>query len=188
MEEKRYDIKVELDKKTKSFVLKCVAFIETIFIILQIVNHDQIAAQIFITLLIHIPIILILMFFMLFRVTVKGNIISVRNWRGKRFNITPDEIKKVIIRQNITRITEQGILQKPKIDLIKEEIWREDLKNACDEKKLEKITIKTKKGSFSVETLMKNFEKFSKYIIENVSEDKIEIIKRDFRPKNMRGE
>ena len=44
------------------------------------------------------------------------------------------------------------------------------------------------KKNFSVETLMKNFEKFSKYIIENVSEDKIEIIKRDFRPKNMRGE
>lgn len=174
MEEKEYDIKVELDKQSKKIILKCAAFIEIIFITLQIINHEKILAHIFITSIIHIPIILIVMFYMLYRVTVKGNIINIRNWRGKKYNITTKDIKKIIIRQNITRLQEQVIHQKT----IKKEI--------LEEKILERITIKTKKGNFSVETLMKNFQKFSKYIIENVDEEKIQVIKRDFRPKNMR--
>lgn len=157
---KKYDLIVDNNYTDfKKGIIKYYMLIIVFFIIVEMINYKEIAAHICIIIMVYIPSALVIMYTCLFQVTLKEDIISVRNWRGKKYNFQTAEIKKVII-----RITQTNGLPG------------------------ETMKIKTKKCSFRVDRYKKNYYEFKDYIEKNVNPEKIKIIKKDFRTKKQRGE
>ena len=82
--------------------------------------------------------------------------VNVRNWRGKKYSFNVSEINKVIIRKTKTN----GLTG-------------------------ETLKVKVHGNSFRVDPFKKNYDKFKKFIEENVSPEKIKIINRDWRTKKL---
>jgi len=101
-----------------------------------------------------LPWVIGLLWIKLFYVKVDKDTIEVRNMLGIRKSFDVKSIKKVVWRKNETNF---GLS--------------------------EKITIRSAHSSASVETLMKNFDKFSRYIEENVDKDIIKVINRNIGKK-----
>ena len=157
---KKYDLIVDNDYSDfKKGIIKYYLLIIVFFIIVEILNYKEIAAHICIILMVYIPSAFAIMYTCLFQLTLKEDIINVRNWRGKRYSFHTSEIKKVIIR--ITKTN--GLLG-------------------------ETMKVETKKRSFRIDKYKKNYDQFKEYIEKNVSPEKIEVIKKDYRTKKQRGE
>lgn len=152
---KEYDIIVNLDKKSKNSCFMMIGGIEVLCLIVQLVSNNTnniIAMHLSFAMIVHIPAIFCIMYFSLFRICVKGNIISVRNWRGKKFCFSLEEINSVVWRENV--MPNGGVLYN--------------------------ITIKSKKGKVSFDTLLNNSEKLATFIKKNVEREKIKEIKNNF--------
>ena len=104
-----------------------------------------------ISIFIFIPCAFISMWICQYNMVVKQNIIQCRNIFGIKKQHTFDDIDRVIWRKNVTKFGNS-----------------------------DRITIIFKKGRFSAETSMIGFDKLSKHIEANVSQDKIKMIYRNF--------
>ena len=91
-----------------------------------------------------VPLILLLLWLNLVYISVIKNMIETRNMFGIKKRFDVNEITKVVWRTNYTKFGTA-----------------------------EKISVKAGKKKFSCETLMKNSDKMSEYILENVSSDLI---------------
>ena len=148
----KYNFIVKIGKEWKKTILEYSAFIMIFFTIIQIINYKQIAAQICIILMVHMPCIFTIMYFYLFEVIVKDDLIKVRNWRGKKYSFQISEIENVTIRITST--------------------------NGFDG---DTMKVKTKKHSFRIDKNMQKYDTFKRYIENNVSPEKIIIVKNDYK-------
>lgn len=144
----------------KKGTIRLYGFIMIFSAALEIINYKETAAHIFIPLMVYLPCTFVIMYICLFEVTVKDKMVNVRNWRGKKYSFNVSEINKVIIRKTKTN----GLTG-------------------------ETLKVKVHGNSFRVDPFKKNYDKFKKFIEENVSPEKIKIINRDWRTnkKNTHG-
>ncbi len=136
-------------------IFKTLLFIVVFFVVLITAytifsDGSHIVMYVAVTIFIFIPCLLAMMWAKLFKVTVKDDSISVRKGNGIKYSFNTADIKQVIRRETDSDLSHFG-----------------------------KITIKTINRHFSVDSAMKNFNKMSDYIYNNIDEGKVKVIKKD---------
>lgn len=139
-------------------------FICFIFIVIMVLERlfgkpPYLPMVVIIILLIIIPFGSIAIYYQLFRVTLKNDIITVRKGNGRKYSFNISDIDQVII-----KIAESDTVH------------------------TERTIIKAKKKKVTIENIMKNYKKMHNYIIENVDDNIIETRKKDLRKKTREEE